>query len=186
MKEPRQGLLFARFLMTLSSLSPLFVLWAVRGTELVPDSWFVPGCLAIALLPTVCLVARIWMAKKQNDKREIVVGSVDDHGAHVLVYLFAILLPFYREHLATCRDLLAMILALTFIIAIFMHLNLHYLNLWLALTGYRAFTILPPVDKNPYSGKVPLVFITRRRYFAPAERISALRITNSVYLECED
>ena len=85
---------FARLLMTFSSLSPLFILWAVRGTKLIPDTWFIPGCLALAILPTLFLGLRIQTAMKQNDRREIVVGSVDDHRTHVLVYLFAILLPF--------------------------------------------------------------------------------------------
>ena len=35
-----EGLKLARLLMVLSSVSPLFVLWAIRGTTLVPDVYF--------------------------------------------------------------------------------------------------------------------------------------------------
>ena len=172
-------------LMTLSSLSPLFLLWAIRGTTLVPDSWFVPGCLAMAFFPTLFLWIRILVAKKQNDRRELVVGSVDDHRAPVLVYLFAILLPFYREELATYRDLSAMFLALTFIVFLFYHLNLHYLNVLFALFGYQAFMISPPVDENPRTGREPFVLLTYRRYLASPDRLTAYRISDTVYLECK-
>ena len=122
---------------------------------------------------------------KQNDKREIVVGSVDDHRAHVLVYLFAILLPFYREELATCRDLLSMMLALAFIVFLFLHLNLHYLNVLFALFGYRTFMVSSPMDQNPHTGREPVVLITYRRYLDSPNKLNAYRISDTVYLECK-
>jgi hypothetical protein len=33
----REGLRAARLLMVLSSISPLFILWAIRGNSLIPD-----------------------------------------------------------------------------------------------------------------------------------------------------
>ena len=33
----REGLKAARLLMVLSSISPLFILWAIRGNSLIPD-----------------------------------------------------------------------------------------------------------------------------------------------------
>ena len=36
-----EGLKAARVLMVLSSISPLFILWAIRGNNLIPDRWFI-------------------------------------------------------------------------------------------------------------------------------------------------
>ena len=73
----------------------------------------------------------------QSDKRELTVGTADDHRDHILVYLFAMLLPFYSEDIGTWRDFGATLAALAFIVFLFWHLNLHYMNLsvrgtWLA------------------------------------------------------
>ena len=172
-----------RLLMTLSSLSPLFFLWAVRGTELITDPCFTLVCLTMATFPSLFLLMRICTARKQNDKREIVIGDIEDHRAHVLVYLFAILLPFYREELATYRDLFAMLMALAFIGFLFYRLNLHYLNIWFSLFGFQAFMISPPADDNPYTVREPLILITYRRYVTSNDRVTAYRLSDTVYLE---
>jgi hypothetical protein len=37
----REGLKVARLMMVLSSISPLFLLWAIRGSKLLPDRYLV-------------------------------------------------------------------------------------------------------------------------------------------------
>jgi len=41
-----RGLPVARLLMVVSSLAPLFLLWAIRGAPPVPDCYWIGGCLA--------------------------------------------------------------------------------------------------------------------------------------------
>ena len=118
-----------------------------------------------------------------QELRELVVGTAEDHRDHLLVYLFAMLLPFYSLEFATWRDLAAMIAALGFIVFLFWHLNLHYMNLLFAVLGYRVFTISPPRDGNPLSGKLSLVLITRRTAVPAGERLIAYRLSDTVYLE---
>ena len=180
-----EGLGWARLFMTLSSLSPLFILWAIRGQKLIPDIWFVPACLLMALLPTLCLLVRIYIAKKGNDKWDITIGSAENHKTHVLSYLFAILLPFYREELETYRDLFAMLAALAFIVFLFLYLNLYYLNILFPIFQYQAFIIWPPEDDNPYTGKEPFTLITSRYYLISGDRLKGYRLSNTVYLEVQ-
>src|ERR1035441_3208084 len=98
--KPRQeGLKAARLIMVLSSISPLFILWAVRGTALIPNRYFISACGALVLLPNCFLLLRLWTAKRHTDTREITVGIAEDHRDHLLVYLFAMLLPFYSTNL---------------------------------------------------------------------------------------
>jgi len=181
----REGLKAARLLMVLSSISPLFILWAIRGNSLVPDHVFIGFCVLMVILPNAFLWFRIRIVKKQSDKRELTVGRADDHRDHLLVYLFSMLLPLYSPDLGTWRDLGATIAALAFIVFLFWHLNLHYMNLIFAARGLRVFTIYPPLDRNPHTGRTPYVVITRRVSLAPGERITAYRLSDTVYLEGE-
>jgi hypothetical protein len=182
----REGLKAARLLMVLSSISPLFILWAIRGNSLVPDHVFIGFCVLMVAVPNAFLWLRIRTAKKQNDKRELTVGRADDHRDHILVYLFAMLLPFYSADLGTWRDLGATVAALAFIVFLFWHLNLHYMNLIFAARGMRVFTIYPPADGNALTGKTPYAVITRRVSLAPGDKIITYRLSNTVYLEAEE
>lgn len=99
----REGLKAARLLMVLSSISPLFILWAIRGNSLIPDRYFIAFCAVMVVVPNAFLWLRFWTARNQADKRELIVGTADDHRDHILVYLFAMLLPFYSEDLGSWR-----------------------------------------------------------------------------------
>lgn len=180
----REGLKAARLLMVLSSISPLFILWAIRGNSLIPDRWFIALCILMVVVPNAFLWLRIRTAKKQADQREFTVGTADDHRDHILVYLFAMLLPFYSGAIGTWRDLGATIAALGFIVFLFWHLNLHYMNLLFAALDFRVFTVYPPAD-NPLTGKTRQTLITRRVSLASGDQIVAYRLSDTVYLEAE-
>jgi hypothetical protein len=179
----REGLKAARLLMVLSSISPLFILWAIRGTNLIPDCWFIGFCALMVMIPNGFLWLRLRTAKKQADKRELTVGTADDHRDHILVYLFAMLLPFYSTAIGTWRDLSATLAALAFIVFLFWHLNLHYMNLVFAALGYRVFTVSPPADGNPLTGRARYAVITRRVSLAAGDRLVVYRLSDTVYLE---
>jgi len=181
-----QGLGVARLFMVLSSMSPLFILWSIRGNSLISDSYFLTFCAIMIVVPNGVLWLRIRIAKKQEDKRELVVGEADDHRDHILVYLFSMLLPFYSEDLGNWRYLSSSLVALAFIVFLFWHLNLHYMNLIFAALGYRVFTVYPPDDDgNPYTGRTPFVLLSRRINLRKNERIVAYRLSDTVYLEAE-
>ena len=178
-----EGLRAARLLMVLSSISPLFALWAMRGTTLISDKRFVPGCAALIVLPNLFLWLRIRTARRLQEKRELIVGVAEDHRDHLLVYLFAMLLPFYPVDLGKWREFGATIAALAFIVFLFWHLNLHYMNVFFAVAGYRVFTVYAPADENPASGRIGQVLITRRIALSPGERLVVYRLSDSVSLE---
>lgn len=178
-----EGMKAARLLMVLSSISPLFILWAIRGIALIPDIYFLSFCALMVIVPNGFLWLRIRTARKLREIREIVVGTAEDHREHLLVYLFSMLLPFYATDLSVWRDLAATVAALGFIVFLFWHLNLHYMNLLFAVFGYRVFTIYPVLDGNPLSGRAGQVLITRRVAVTPGERLVAYRLSDTVYFE---
>jgi hypothetical protein len=180
---PAEGLKTARFLMVLSSISPLFLLWAIRGNKLIPDRYLIPFCIAMMILPNLFLWWRIRTAMELQERRDIAVGSAEDHREHILVYLFAMLLPLYPIDMGTWRDFTALTFALAFIVFLFWHLNLHYMNLLFAIFGYRVFTISTPKDDNPLSGRATQVLLTPRISLEPGEHIIAYRLSDTVYFE---
>lgn len=150
---------------------------------MIPDKYFVTGCLVTATFPTGFLLLRVLIAKRQNDTRALVVGRTEDHRSHVLVYLFAILLPFYRQNVDTWRDFYALLAALLFIVFLFWHLNFHYMNIAFALRGYRVLNVLSPEGSSEHASMVSFALITRRANVRPNETLVAYRLSNTVFLE---
>lgn len=180
-----EGLRSARLIMVLSSISPLFILWAIRGENLIPNGYFLAFCGAMVVLPNLYLFFKLRSARNLNERREITIGKAEDHRDHLLVYLFALLLPFYTANLNTWRDFSATLVAICIIVFLFWSLNLHYMNLLFAVFGYRVFTVFPPADNNPLSGKGCIVLITRRTAVSSGERCDPYRLSDTVYWEVD-
>ena len=70
-----------------------------------------------------------------------------------------------------------------FIIMIFWHLKLHYINIIFILQGYRTYLVHPPLDENPYSGNDDFILVIRRNSIIEGEEIIAYRISDTVYME---
>lgn len=169
--------------MVLGSLSPLFILWAIRGNRLIEGTLFTVICLIFAVLPNAFLYYRIRKAIKRRDSRIIVIENFDDNQTQLIAYLFSILLPFYRQEFETIRDLIALSAALFVIIFLFYKLNILHVNPLFILFGYRIYTIKPASNNNPYSGNNSLLLVTWRKKLYPTDRVQVIRIRNSVYLE---
>ena len=187
--NPREGLKVMRLFMVMSSLSPLFILWAIRGfgkvdgVDIFPEYYFVIGCALLATFPSLLLCRRVYIVRKQNDRQELLIGKAEDHRSHLLVYLFAMLLPFYQQEISTYRDFIAMLFALSFFVFLFWHLNLHYLNFFFAICSYRVYTVSLQSNDNLFSRRDNVVLITLRHDLPPNTRVIAYRLSNSVFLE---
>ncbi len=175
------GLPWVRFFMVLSSISPLFLLWAIRGVEPIPDKFFIPVCIGIILVSHFVIWLRFHFAKKQNDKHPFIIGRTEDNRHHVLVYLLGILLPFYRGEIITFRDVFATFAALTIVIFIFVSLNLHYINIGFILLRYRIFAIYSSEQRHQNSS--PIILITKRSTVVEGTTLTVYRISDTVYWE---
>jgi len=164
-------------------MAPLFLLWAIRGNPLVPDRYFLPICLALIIAPTAFLFSRVRAAVAAPDTRILQVGNSSDHRDHILVYLIATLMPFYTQSPENWRDLIAMVVAVVFIVYLFWRLNLHYLNLVFVWRGYNIFTVYPPDDDNPFTGSQRWILITPRTTLAAGIKVDVYRLSDTVFLE---
>ncbi|MHB1954649.1 MAG: hypothetical protein ACYCOU_12965 [Sulfobacillus sp.] len=170
-------------MMVLSSVSPLIVLWAIRGTQVIPETYFLGACSVMVLCPNALLWLRIRIAKRTSQEEILTVGQAEDRSEHILLYLFAMLLPIYAGPIATDRALAASLAALALVVWVFWHLNLHYMNILLTLFGYRVYT-WPRDAGQPGSGVgVTCSLITRRMSVTSGLKVTAYRVSDTVYLE---
>ena len=117
----KEGLGFARFVLVLSSLSPLFLLWAIRGTGGLDDRYWVPLCAGAFILPTAFLWLQIRRARRVQNRLTVMVSEARDQREHLLVYLFAMMIPLYDANLGGWRDLVAVLVAFLFVVFVFWH-----------------------------------------------------------------
>lgn len=179
----QEGLDALRFILALSSFSPLFVLWAAKGVVFLPGFYFEFACLFFAIVPSLFLVWREKTAKKEKDIHPLTVGEAENQSGYFLVYLFAMLLPFYSQNVECWRDLFALTLALAFVVLLFCHLNLYYINVWFAIRGYRILKVNSRPQQNPHTNRSSFILITRRTELFPEQDIIGLRLSNTVYIE---
>jgi len=175
--QRREGLPFVRLAMVVSSLAPLFVLWAVRGINPIPDKWLITACAFLIAIPNAILLARLWTARRRSDKKSISVVMADDHRDHLIVYLFAMLIPLFESNVGNPRDSAATAVALLLVIFLFWHLNLHYMNIVFALFGYRVFTVRDDEDTHL------LVLLSQRSSLPRGTKLHAYRLSNTVFIE---
>ncbi|MEO6047373.1 MAG: hypothetical protein ABIQ57_07855 [Candidatus Kapaibacterium sp.] len=175
---------FPRFMMVLAGMAPLFILWAIRGIALISNFYLIPACLLLALIPNLYLCLRIRGSQVNGLQATLAIGKSEDHRTHLLAYLFTLLLPLYDANLGDCRAIAAAIAAFSFIVFLFWHLNLHYTNIFLALGGYRVFTIQLAASPLNMSGQEePIVLITWRPYINDKDHVSAFYISRTLYFE---
>lgn len=177
----REGLGLWRFCMVLAGFAPLFILLALRGNALIPDRLMWYSCIVLVVVPILSLLARLAVVYATQNPRDLTVGRIEDSRSHVLVYVFALLLPLYSVDIVNYRDGMAILAALIFVIFLFWHMNLHYLNFVLALFGFRMFTTYPPDAHNQYENTMPITVITRQPVLLPNSVVKSYRLSNTLF-----
>lgn len=176
----------ARLLMVVGSLAPLFILWAIRGGQgVVPDRYWLPFCALWAIAPNLILFGRWKVASRNNDHRHIIIRASRDQSEHLLVYLFAMLIPLFGVDLSGAREITAVFAAVLFVVFIFWHMNLHYLNILFAILGYRVFTVeaATSVGSTTDVPGRPIIVLSKRTNMPRGAEFDAIRLSNTVFFE---
>ncbi len=167
---------FIRLMLVLACMAPLFILMAIRGVGIVPWEIYFPSFIGLALIPNLILVFRIFVAIKNNDRKRIRVTNSTDNREQLITYIFAMLLPLFQSSVSTEQDLYAALCALLFVIYIFGHMELYYMNFFFALAGYRILSIRP--DSASGNLSVSHVLITKKTSIPSTSDIHPIRITD--------
>ncbi|TBZ72476.1 hypothetical protein [Rhizobium leguminosarum] len=182
-----EGLEITRFILVWSSLSPVFVLWAIRGVAAISDLYWIPVCLVLFLLPSLILWWILRQARNSENTKTILISSAKDQREHLLTYLFAMLIPLFDANTDEIRDLTAVSLALVFVMFLFWHMRLHYMNLFFALWGYRIFTVEAKIGTTETDRKrerfVTYAVISRRHFIPDDDTITGYRLGGRVLFD---
>ena len=172
--------------MVLASFWPLFVLWGLKGTatSVISHGHWALICAVLALIPNLVLYLRYTLARRDGDTRTIRVVTAQDQRDHVIVYLFAVLLPLFDANQNNGWDLIALIFAFLVVVVVFYHLNLHYLNLAFSFRGLRCYTVVTEVlGDGGRKERELVVVLTRRADLCPGDEMIGVRVSNTVLVD---
>ncbi|WP_374283931.1 hypothetical protein [Novosphingobium sp.] len=182
-----EGLGFVRLVLVWSSLSPVFLLWSIRGVDAVDDAVWIPTCLVLFVLPTAILYWVFSRARKSENVKTIDVVSARDQREHLLTYLFAMLIPLFDVNLGGVRDIVAVAFALAFVMFLFWHMRLHYMNLIFAIWGYRIYTVEARIGTKERDREQPrlvtFAVISRRHYLPEGSALTGYRLGGNVIVD---
>lgn len=186
-EKVNEGLGFIRFVLVWSSLSPVFLLWAIRGVDAVRDAIWVPLCIALFILPTLLICVFLKISKKNDNVKTITVANAKDQREHLLTYLFAMLIPLFDANLDQLRDVTSIFIAFLFITFLFWHMRLHYMNLVFALFGYRIYTVevrLGTTSQDMQNNRFATYAVISRRHYLPDEKpVTGFRLGGNVLVD---
>ena len=171
-----EGLPVVKFMMLLSSLAPLFILVGIRGMDNIVNYsllWIVIGLLLI--IPFGVLLLRVYFAKKNDDKYTVNIRDNRLNKEYLFTYLFTVLLPLYSVTVTNEKEFFAILFAIFFVVFVLWNLNLHFINIFFALKGYKVYTL--PQQESA------ILLTTRNFLDNELNTITAHRLSNNVFIE---
>jgi hypothetical protein len=179
----REGFVALRIALVLGALSPVFFIWAVRGSSVVDQRWLCGLATATIAGPAIIFFWRIRQAKSSTSGgsiEELTVRRLTDRREHLLSYLFPLVMSSWQFDFKSMRELFACLCVMLFTGIAFWHLQLTYVNLWFAIAGFRSVQVeRGSSTSNPLR---PVILLTRSTRLSENEVVEAYRITNSLYL----
>lgn len=165
------------------ALSPVFFIWAIRGSAVVNQFWLCGLAATTIVLPALFFVWRLRQVKSSStggDIEELTVRRLTDRREHLLSYLFPLVMSSWEFDFKSPRELIACLFVMLFTGIAFWHLQLTYVNLWFAIAGYRSIQVERNSTKNhPLR---PIILLTRDNRLLEGGKVEAYRLTNCLYL----
>ena len=179
------GLSLVRLALVVSALSPVFLLWAIRGVSAVKDCIWIPCCLGLFLISNG-LVGAIWArALRSKNQKTLTVCKSSEQRDYLITYLLAVTIPIYQNDISSVRGIFAAGLIFLFVVYVFWWVKLGYINIIFALLGFRVHTLdsTAPGDGGGPPRITTYVFISRREHIPPGSVVTGLRLGGDVLLE---
>ena len=172
-----EGVPLVKFMMLVSSMSPLFILISLRGIDakVISDWHLIITVLVLVILPYLILILRIKSARSNRDIATINVSSSTNNKDYLFTYLFTVLLPLYSFTITSNRDAIALLFALIVVLFVLWNMNLHFINIFFACQGYKVYTL------DSFDGAILLS--ARHNLPTNLSEITAHRLSNSVFIE---
>ncbi|MFP3801165.1 hypothetical protein [Paraburkholderia sp. SIMBA_027] len=182
----REPLRFLRLLFVIASFSPLVIIWGVRGVPLLSEVSVWISVAVLVIVPNGVVWLRWYIVKQQKLTAQAEVQQATDHREHLVVYLLAVLLAMYGASVGSIRELIAVILAFVLVVMLFWFSNLHYLNVFFAILGYRTFTVVRRVSDGSGRKSSTIVLLTKRDCIEAGDLVICYRLSHDVFIDAED
>ncbi|RZK13216.1 MAG: hypothetical protein EOO46_00295 [Flavobacterium sp.] len=175
--QQKEGLPVIKMMMLLSSMAPLFLLIGLRGIDkkIVCDEFLWIGISILVVIPLLFTCIRIFSAKRSKDILNVDITQSSNNKDYLFTYLFTVLLPLYSFTIASDRDAFALLFALLVVIFVLWNMNLHFINFFFAMQGYKVYTL------DSVEGAILLS--TRHTLPKKKDLLSVHRLSNSVFIE---
>jgi hypothetical protein len=179
----KEGFVALRLGLVLWALSPVFFVWAIRGSEVLDQMWLSGLAATTILAPAMIFWWRLRQVKSSStggSVEELTVRRLTDRREHLLSYLFPLVMSSWEFDFKSPRELAACLFVMLFTGIAFWHLQLTYVNLWFAIAGFRSVQ----VERNSASNHPlrPVILLTRCTRLSENDTVEAYRLTNSLYL----
>ena len=164
---------FTRFVLFLSSYSPLMVIFAIR------DPLGLHYSRLVFIVLTLFSLMLLWLFLRSSRKlspHAVRVQTAQVREAETMSYIVTYLLPFLNISQKNWGDAISLLLVYLVVAVIYINSNLIYINPVLIVAGYRLFEVVSTAGK-------PNALITRRDYIAPGEELSVVSLGNYVLFE---
>lgn len=167
-------------MMLISSLCPLFILVGIRGIDekIIAEKYVWYIIVTLIVIPFVSILIRIKVAKRNRDLFTLNTSETSLNKEYLFAYLLTVLLPLYSVAVSGKRDLYGILGAIFFVIFILWNLNMHFINVLFAFSGYKVYTLT--------SNNAVILLSTRQHINADTKNIIAHRLSNSVYIEIKN
>lgn len=176
-----RGLKFLRFLLLISSISPVFALLAIKGSDFKIETYntiytyIMCGIVVVSFLP---LILRYYIAKDEKIRLSTntnITPCIEEYSTYIL----SIALPLCQNDLTSTSQLSFFIATIVFVIIVFYIFNLYYLNIFFYIFGYKLYKVTPQNSHN-------YVIISKKEIQEiQSKDIIAVRLTNSLFWEKE-
>ncbi len=179
--ENEKGLKFLRFLLLLSSISPVFILLAIKGSNFSDENmnkYFIVALFCLICVSIIPMV--VCYIKLKNEKEKTILKSIQNKielcSGEYSAYIISIALPLCQNDLTNVHQLCFLIAMFIFIVFLFYVFNLYYLNIFFYLFNYKLYKI-----KNE---RETFILISKKSSKDIENKsIQTKKITNSLFME---
>jgi hypothetical protein len=173
-----------RISLVASVISPVFLIWALKGNAVVSNRNFVISCLVLFALPNFYLGLLVMIAKRKNIRRTLVVQGLRDRREDVVATLLAILLPFFTSDLDSWQNILVAAVTVGIVCLLLLHARMYYFNPILALLGAHCYEMTDGTDdgSDGSDGEIGVFFIASFAPLRSTGEVRPLQITKALFL----
>ncbi len=169
---------FAKFILVLSSLSPVLITISIKQVELNQTwtSWASYLYLFIGLILVAVCWALLSYASKNAQKYPLYIQEFERRDQEVLTFLFIYLLPFIRSsNLVVVDNWLTSLFVLIIIMVSLVYADALHFNPVMRLLGYRFYSVK---DKKGISN----ILISKKDLRQGREEVRTVRLSVNIYL----